>query len=121
MRFFLVFFLVLGLSLPAGHAMAARKKKNVQPEATLTTVVKVRASYDNAKCILTGNLVSKLLAKGDEYLFRDSSAEVIVRIRHDVMPGHRISPSALVQIHGSVNKKFGKPTIVEVSRLEILE
>lgn len=121
MRFFLVFFLVLGLTLPAVHALAARKQKNVEPEVTLTTVVKVRASYDNAKCILTGNLISKLLAKNDEYLFRDSSAEVIVRISPEVLAGRRIDPSALVQIHGSVNKAFGKPAKVDVNKLEILQ
>lgn len=66
---------------------------------------------------LEGNIVRQV--KGDRYIFKDSSGEVLVEIDDDLMANRNITPDTKVRLRGEVDRKKGKNS-VEVDMLEVL-
>ena len=66
------------------------------------TVSQVQSFPDKAPAILTGNIVAAL--GGDRYLFRDSSGEIVIKIKHDRWWGLSVGPADRVQIGGELKR-----------------
>ena len=72
--------------------------------ATPVTVAQVVQTFPNkAQGILRGNIVSHL--GGDRYMFRDSSGDVIIKIKHDRWWGLSVGPADLVEIGGQLKRE----------------
>jgi len=60
-------------------------------------------SYPNkAQAVLRGNIVSFL--GGDLYLFRDSTGDIVVKIKHDRWWGVSVGPNDLVELGGELKR-----------------
>ena len=71
---------------------------------TPVTVAQVVQTFPNkAHALLKGNIVQHL--GGDRYLFRDSSGDVVMKIKHDRWWGLSVSPSDLVEIGGQLKRE----------------
>ena len=72
--------------------------------STPVTVSQVVQTFPNkAHAILKGNIVQHL--GGDRYLFRDSSGDIVMKIKHDRWWGLSVSPSDLVEIGGELKRE----------------
>jgi uncharacterized protein (TIGR00156 family) len=71
------------------------------------TVAQVQTFTNKVPAVLQGNIVAHL--GGDRYLFRDSSGEIIIKIKHDRWWGLTVGVSDLVQLGGELkrDKKTG--------------
>ena len=68
------------------------------------TVVQVVQTYPNkALAVLRGNIVQHL--GGDRYLFRDSSGDVMIKIKYDRWWGLSVGPNDLVEIGGELKRE----------------
>ena len=68
------------------------------------SVSQVVTTFPNkAHAILTGNIVQHL--GSDRYLFRDSSGDVVVKIKHDRWWGLSVGPADLVEIGGELKRE----------------
>jgi uncharacterized protein (TIGR00156 family) len=76
------------------------------PIATVT-VAQVQSFANKVPAVLQGNITSHL--GGDRYLFRDSSGEIIIKIKHDRWWGLTVGTSDLVELGGELkrDKKTG--------------
>ena len=71
---------------------------------TPVTVAQVVQTFPNkAHALLRGNIVQHL--GGDRYLFRDSSGDIVMKIKHDRWWGLSVSPSDLVEIGGQLKRE----------------
>jgi len=67
------------------------------------TVAHVAQTYPNkAQAVLRGNIVMSL--GGDRYLFRDSTGEFVIKIKHDRWWGLTVGPNDLVEIGGELKR-----------------
>ena len=68
------------------------------------TVAQVVQTYPNkALAVLKGNIVQQL--GGDRYLFRDSSGDVMIKIKHDRWWGLSVGPTDLIEIGGELKRE----------------
>ena len=68
------------------------------------TVAQVVQTFPNkAHAVLRGNIVQHL--GSDRYLFRDSSGDVVIKIKHDRWWGLTVGPSDLVEIGGELKRE----------------
>ena len=68
------------------------------------TVAQVVQTFPNkAYAVLRGNIVQHL--GGDRYLFRDSSGDVVIKIKHDRWWGLTVGPGDLVEIGGELKRE----------------
>ena len=68
------------------------------------TVAQVVQTFPNkAHAVLRGNIVQHL--GGDRYLFRDSSGDVVIKIKHDRWWGLTVGPNDLVEIGGQLKRE----------------
>jgi len=68
-----------------------------------TTVQQVAQTYPNkAPAVLRGNIV--MFLGGDRYLFRDSTGEFVIKIKHDRWWGMTVGPNDLVEIGGELKR-----------------
>ena len=68
------------------------------------TVAQVVQTYPNkALAVLRGNIVQHL--GGDRYLFRDSSGDVMIKIKNDRWWGLSVGPNDLVEIGGELKRE----------------
>ena len=74
------------------------------------TVAEVRHLPNNSWVTLTGNIVNSLPG-GLNYIFRDSTGEITIRIEHRVWRGLFVSASDIVEISGDVRVTGGLITI----------
>jgi uncharacterized protein (TIGR00156 family) len=65
-------------------------------------VSRVYSYPDKAQAVLRGNIVSFL--GGDLYLFRDSTGDIVVKIKHDRWWGVSVGPSDLVELGGELKR-----------------
>jgi len=66
-------------------------------------VAQVQAFPNRAPAILRGNIVAFL--GGDRYLFRDASAEIVIKIKHDRWWGLSVGPNDLVELGGNLRRE----------------
>ena len=67
------------------------------------TVAQVAQTFPNkAQAVLRGNIVQQL--GSDRYLFRDSSGEIVIKIKHDRWWGLTVGPNDLVEIGGELKR-----------------
>ncbi|MCL2008148.1 MAG: NirD/YgiW/YdeI family stress tolerance protein [Treponema sp.] len=58
---------------------------------------------NKAQAVMTGNIVQHL--GSDRYLFRDSTGEVMIKIKHDRWWGLSVGPNDLVEIGGELKRE----------------
>lgn len=88
------------------------------PSPVLTDVISALNGNNEAKVVLTGNLISSL---GDEdYVFQDKTGDITVEIDHDIWLGKVITPKMEIKIIGEVDRDWFKTTI-DVDHIEIVE
>ena len=66
------------------------------------TVAQVYTYPNKAPAILRGNIVSFL--GGDRYVFRDSSGEIVIKIKHNRWWGVSVGPNDSVEIGGELKR-----------------
>lgn len=127
MRYILSLLLAACLSLPA---YAANK---TQPPAgpggfsgpvsgsMADTVAAAKQLADDARVVLTGNIVSQLAGSKNEYIFKDATGEIQVEIAPRVFRGLNITPDDKVRISGKVDKDMGKDIEIDVKVIEKVE
>jgi uncharacterized protein (TIGR00156 family) len=71
--------------------------------STTVTVAQVQTFWNKAPAILQGNIVAHL--GGDRYMFRDSSGEIMIKIKHDRWWGLSVGASDLVEIGGELKRE----------------
>ena len=69
---------------------------------TPVTVAQIQTFPDKAPAIMRGNIVAAL--GGDLYLFRDSSGEVVIKIKRDRWWGLTVGANDLVEIGGELKR-----------------
>ena len=68
------------------------------------TVAQVVQTFPNkAHAVLRGNIVQHF--GGDRYLFRDSSGDVVIKIKHNRWWGLSVGPNDLVEIGGELKRE----------------
>ena len=72
------------------------------PSQTVT-VAQVKSFRHKTPAILTGNIVSFL--GGDRYLFRDSSGDIVIKIKRNRWWGVTAGPSDRVEIGGELKRE----------------
>ena len=77
----------------------------VGPTQTVS-VAQAQASYDKTSVIVKGNIVQAI--GGDNYLFRDASGEIILKIgpKEWMYFGATITPSDTIEISGEVHRDY---------------
>jgi len=66
------------------------------------SVAQLQTFADKTQALLRGNIVSFL--GGDLYLFRDSSGEIVVKIKEDRWWGLSVGPNDLVELGGELKR-----------------
>ena len=86
-----------GFSGQHGHYGFTGQSMNV-------TVLQVAQTFHNkAPAVLRGNIVQHL--GSDRYLFRDSTGDVVIKIKHDRWWGLAVGPNDLVEIGGELKRE----------------
>ena len=73
------------------------------PAAVVTVAHVIQTFPNKAPAVLKGNIVQHL--GGDRYLFRDSSGEIVIKIKYDRWWGLSVGPSDLVEIGGQLKRE----------------
>ena len=68
-------------------------------------VAQVSTFADKTQAILQGHIVQGL--GGDRYLFRDSSGDIVIKIKHDRWWGLTVGPKDLIEIGGVLRRYRG--------------
>ena len=72
--------------------------------STGITVAQVAQTFPNkAPAVLRGNIVQHL--GGDRYLFRDSTGDIMIKIKHNRWWGLAVGPGDLVEIGGELKRE----------------
>lgn len=128
MRYILSLLLVAFLSLPAYAAQNAPRMQGGPggfsgpvSGSMADTVAAAKQLADDARVVLTGNIVSQLAGSKDEYIFKDATGEIQVEISPRVFRGLNITPDDKVRISGKIDKDMGKDIEIEVKVLEKAE
>lgn len=81
----------------------------------VSSVSQLSSMKDDQYVVLQGNIVKQV--GGEDYLFRDTSGEVVVEIDHENWAGVNVTPSDEVRVYGEVDQSWHK-TEVEIHRVE---
>ena len=84
------------------------------------TVANAQKSRDDARVVLTGNIIQRVASSDDKYVFKDSTGEMIVEIDFGLFAGRTVTPQTKVRLSGKVDKDFMEAPKVDVKVLEIL-
>ena len=79
-----------------------RSPQGFTGQFTPVSVSQVYSYPDKAPAILRGNIVSFL--GGDRYLFRDSSGDIMIKIKHDRWWGQTVGPNDIVELGGELKR-----------------
>jgi len=86
-----------------------------------TTVVKLKRLDKGTSVTLTGNIIKKL--KNNNYIFKDSTGQINVKIRAKLIKELTITPKAGVTISGELDKfmraGIGSSNTIIVDKVEI--
>ena len=131
MKFLLSLILVVSFAVPAFAAYSGPGSNGKAPAggfkgpesgAMATTVEKALQLPDNARLILTGNIISKIAGSKDEYMFKDATGEIQVEISDKYFRGlPEVTPETTVRISGKMDKDFAKNPEIDVKNLEIVK
>ncbi|MDE5833318.1 MAG: NirD/YgiW/YdeI family stress tolerance protein [Desulfovibrio sp.] len=113
MRFLVMIALSLLLAMPAQAAFIG---PNSGGDAT--TVAAAKKMRDDAYVTLTGNIVRRV--RGDKYVFRDATGDIIIDIDEEDFRGQDVSPQNTVRIMGEIDKDFGRDAEVDVKSLRVI-
>lgn len=132
MRYLLAIFILALLAIPA-HANdgAPREGKTRVTQmggfqgpisgAMAETVEKAKTLPNKSRVMLTGNIVSKLAGSRDEYVFKDSTGEMVIEIAPKRFGGNTVTPQNQVRVSGKMAKESHKDAELDVSHLEVLK
>ena len=70
--------------------------------ATAVTVAQIQTFPHKAQAVLRGNIVQHL--GSDRYLFRDSSGDIVIKIKHNRWWGLSVGPTDLVELGGELKR-----------------
>ena len=73
------------------------------PMSGVTVAQMVQTFPNKASAVLRGHIVQHL--GSDRYLFRDSTGDVIIKIKHDRWWGLSVGPNDLVEIGGELKRE----------------
>ncbi len=96
--------IVLSLAVASGSVFAQGFSGPNQGVSTVKQVLDSGVFSDDMPVTLTGKIKSSL--GGEQYLFEDSTGEVIVDIDHDKWVGQSVTPSSTVELRGEVDKNI---------------
>ena len=96
------------------------RSPSAKDAAALTTASAVKTAKDDQKVQLRGKIVSK--QKGNEYMFQDSSGQVLVEIGSRAVKGSnkQLAAGTEVEIEGEVDTRRGKEPKVEAKQVNVL-
>lgn len=125
MRYVLALVLALFIAAPAmaafqGPGTEKGGFKGPGSQAPAMTVSQARALPDDARVVLTGNIVQQLPGDHDKYMFRDATGEIVVDIDTKDFRGQTVTPANTVRITGEVDKEFGRGAEIDCKYLEVL-
>ena len=129
MRYILTFLLLACLAIPAqaafrgSHADGQKNGGFSGPVsgAMAETVKDAKALPDDARVVLTGNIISQLAGSKDEYIFKDATGEIQVEISPKIFRGLDITPDDRVRISGKIDKDMGREPEIDVKLLEKIQ
>ncbi|MDO4430267.1 MAG: NirD/YgiW/YdeI family stress tolerance protein [Lonepinella koalarum] len=81
--------------------------------AGITTVQQALKGADNAPVVLQGNII-KRLKDDDEFLFRDSTGEIVIEVEDEAWNGQEIGPSDKITIEGKVDTHTTRKSSIDV-------
>lgn len=126
MKKLLAIIFVLALAVPsyAAYTGPAGKQPGFKGPAATTeasTVAEALKLADDARVILTGNIVSQL--SKDEYTFKDATGEIIIEVNPKTFRalGVDVTPETQVRIFGKMDKDFAQKPEIEVKHIEIIK
>jgi len=86
----------------AGQQMGFASFQGFTGQFTPVTVAQVYSFPNKAPAVLRGNIVQFL--GGDRYLFRDSTGDIVIKIKHDRWWGLSVGASDLVELGGELKR-----------------
>jgi uncharacterized protein (TIGR00156 family) len=106
---------------PQQKSMQDRPGQSAKDAApTITSAQGVATAKDDQKVQLRGKIVSK--QKGNEYMFQDSTGNVLVEIGSRAVKGDnkQLAAGTEVEIQGEVDTRKGKPAKVEAKQVTVV-
>lgn len=105
---------------PMGSSSQKQSKSSAKNGPEITTASAVASAKDDQKVRLKGKIVGK--QNGNEYMFRDSSGQVLVEIGSRAVKGSnkQLAAGTEVEIQGEVDTRKGKPAKVEAKQVTVL-
>lgn len=90
--------------------------------AQAETVAKALELPQDGTVMLTGNIISRVAAERNDYIFKDSTGQMTVRITPKYFKNHKITPKTRVRLVGKIDKPEDNndKTKVKVTLLEVL-
>lgn len=85
---------------------------------SFTTVAQAKAAPDDSIVLIQGYIVEQI--KRDNYLFRDSTGNIRVKIDRDKWAGQVVTPETLVEIWGEVDQDRDS-TKIDVKSIRIVQ
>lgn len=132
MRYLLSFLFMALLAAPVLAAPPAAVEKLGEPQirggfegpvsgSMAETVEKARSLPDGARVILTGSVISRVAGEKDEYVFKDATGEIPVKISAKKFRDMKITPQSKVRVSGKLDrsKKNAGDAKIEVKMLEL--
>ena len=105
---------------PSSRSSSPSSSSSAKNAAAITTASGVKSAQDDQKVQLRGKIVSK--QKGNEYMFQDSSGQVLVEIGSKAVKGDnkQLAAGTEVEIQGEVDTRKGKEPKVEAKQVNVL-
>lgn len=77
----------------------------------------------DGRVVLTGNIVSRVVGENNEYMFKDGTGEIQVRITPKQFRDNKVTPVTKVQIVGKIDKSANSPDSarLKATSLEVLK
>lgn len=89
--------------------------------AKADTVAKAIKLGQDESAVLTGNVIASLADEKNEYIFKDGTGEINVRISPKQFRGNVINPQTRVRLIGKIDKSDTGTLRLKVSSLEVLK
>ena len=127
MRFLLPIFLAICLASPAFAAYKGSDGAKTGgfsgpvSGSQANNVADALKLSDDARVTLTGKIVSKLAGSKDEYIFKDDTGEIQVKIKPKAFGGLDITDTTNIRISGKMDKDFAEKPEIDVKHIEIVK
>ncbi|MDO4723946.1 MAG: NirD/YgiW/YdeI family stress tolerance protein [Comamonadaceae bacterium] len=110
--------LMLSAAVLASPALAQYAGPGAQPAATSVQAI-LNKPVDDQHVTLRGKIVRQV--KGDEYIFSDGKAEILVEIDQHLLPAAPFDASTVVEISGEVEKDAMRAPEIDVHSLRVVK